>query len=257
MRGKASWKYSALLAVAAAAAAAPGALHAASPKIEPATVEAIAGSDLHRLILQARAAERLGIETMATKTAMVWRKRIVAAEIVPVEAVVTNADPAANAGQSDANPGVHDGIWLKVLPIWDAAAISRDLPAQVFPASSRDTFAPQTAQPGVPPKAEAGALYYFLKDGGALLNRKNRVLVELAYKPARRTPVPRSATFYDANGGTWVYEMTAPLTYVRHAVRVAYYEDEVAYLDDGPAEGAQIVTVGGQLLQGVEFKVGH
>jgi hypothetical protein len=126
-----------------------------------------------------------------------------------------------------------------------------------IPASSRATFAPQVAEPGVPPKADAGALYYFVKGGAALLDPKNRVLVELAYTPARRTPVPRSATFYDPNGGTWVYEMTAPLTYVRHAVRVAYYEDETAFLDDGPAEGAQVVTVGAPLLQGVEFKVGH
>ena len=252
MRNTANWKSSAMFAVAAAAAT-PGALHAASPKNEPATVEAIAGSDLHRLTLQARAAERLGIETTVMKATMVGRNRIVAAEPVAVAAIVA----AANAGQSDASPAAADGVWLKILPIWDAAAISRDLPARVFPASSRDTFAPQEAQPAIPPKAEAGTLYYFLKGGGALLNPKNRVLIELPYKPARRTPVPRSATFYDANGGTWVYEMTAPLTYVRHAVRVAYYEDDVAFLDDGPAEGAQIVTVGAQLLQGVEFKVGH
>ena len=251
MRNTASWKTSALLAIAAAAT--PGPLHAASPKSEPATVEAIAGSDLHRLTLQPRAAERLGIATTAMKAAMVGRKRLVAAEPVAVEAVVA----AAAAGQTDASPEAVDGIWLKVLPIWDAAAISRELPARVFPASSRDTFAPQEAQPAVPSKAVAGALYYFLKGGGALLNPKNRVLVELAYTPVRRTPVPRSATFYDANGATWVYEMTAPLTYVRHAVRVAYYENDTAFLDDGPAEGAQVVTVGAQLLQGVEFKVGH
>ena len=223
-----------------AAAIAFGAAEAASPKVEPATVEAIPGSDLRKLVLQARAVERLGIETAAIKMETVGRKRTVAAEVfVP--------DGAAAA----------DGIWLKVLPLWDAADISRELPASVFPASSRDSFAAQTAAPAIPPKPEAGALYFLIKGGAVALQPKHRVLAEVSYTPARRTPVPSSATFYDAKGATWVYEMVAPMTYVRHAVRIAYVEGETAYLDQAPADNARIVTVGAPMLQGVEFKVGH
>jgi hypothetical protein len=49
------------LCLALAACVQPGA--APSPSIEPAVIEPIAGTDLHRIALSTRAAERLGIQT--------------------------------------------------------------------------------------------------------------------------------------------------------------------------------------------------
>jgi hypothetical protein len=251
MRPYANWIPVACMAILGAAFF-PGLTQAAAPKNEPAVVQEIPGSSLHRLILQARAAERLEIKTTAIKMVDVGRKRTVAAEVFN-----PYADLSENGGHTGSKSVTSDGIWFKVLPIWDAAEISRDQAARVLSASSRDTFEPQSVIPLIPPKAKAGTLYYFLKNSSVALLPKHRVLVELSYKTARRLQIPLSAMFYDASGGTWVYEMVAPLTYVRHAVRIAYVEGDIAFLDEGPAENAHVVAVGAPLLQGIEFKVGH
>ena len=104
---------------------------------------------------------------------------------------------------------------------------------------------------------KASGLYYLIKHGPDVLKPPHRVLMEISNKALRVAPMPLSALFYDAKGGTWVYEAVAPLTYVRHAIRIAYVEGEVAYLAEGPGDKTAIVTVGAPLLQGVEFKVGH
>ncbi len=224
----------------------PGAAEASSPKSEPAKVEKVAGTDLNKITLEQRAAERLGIETAPVAWTMIQRKRTVAAEVVP-ENDAHGTKPAMLASE----------ICLKVLPIWNPDEVSTDQPAKVFPASSRDTFSTQSAEPYILPGGDKGALYYLIKNGPEVLKPPHRVLMELSNKGLRVAPIPLSAMFYDAKGGTWVYESPAPLTYVRRAIRVAYVDDQIAYLADGPADKTAIVTVGAQLLHGVEFKVGH
>jgi hypothetical protein len=219
---------------------------ASSPKSEPAKVEKVTGTDLNKITLEQHAAERLGIETAVVAWTMIERKRTVAAEVV-ADDDAHGAKPAMQAAE----------ICLRVLPIWNAAEVSTDQSAKVFPASSRDTFATQSAEPYKPQGVTKGALYYLIKNGPEVLKPPHRVLMELSNKGLRVAPIPLSAMFYDAKGGTWVYESPAPLIYVRRAIRVAYVDDQIAYLADGPADKTAIVTVGAQLLQGVEFKVGH
>ena len=65
--------------------------------------------------------------------------------------------------------------------------------------------------------------------------------------------VPWSAVMHDINGGTWVYENTAPQTYVRRRIQVRYVVDDLAALESGPAIGAKIVTAGAVELYGTEI----
>jgi hypothetical protein len=73
----------------------------------------------------------------------------------------------------------------------------------------------------------------------------------------QRSIIPYGAILYDANGDTWVYVTSEPLTYVRERVTVAYIEGDQAVLGDGPPEGSAVVTVGAAELYGTETGVGH
>jgi hypothetical protein len=66
---------------------------------------------------------------------------------------------------------------------------------------------------------------------------------------------PYFSIIYDLDGGTWVYTVTAPLTYVRESVVIEHITRDYAYLVDGPLAGTQIVTVGVPELYGAEVGV--
>jgi hypothetical protein len=69
------------------------------------------------------------------------------------------------------------------------------------------------------------------------------------------TAVPLEAVLYDKDGRTWVYTTARPLTFVPTPVTVAHIDGDTATLSTGPAAGAQVVTVGGAELVGVEYGV--
>jgi hypothetical protein len=73
----------------------------------------------------------------------------------------------------------------------------------------------------------------------------------------QRVAVPYSAVIYDVQGATWVYTSPAPNTFVRAPIEVDYIDGDLAILNDGPSVGTQVVTVGGGILHGTEFGVGH
>jgi hypothetical protein len=73
---------------------------------------------------------------------------------------------------------------------------------------------------------------------------------------AGRTVVPYSAVIYDASGASWAYENVEGLTFVRHPLTVESVVDGEAFLSDGPAIDASVVTVGAAELYGVETGVG-
>jgi hypothetical protein len=68
---------------------------------------------------------------------------------------------------------------------------------------------------------------------------------------------PYSSIVYDSAGGTWVYTMPQPLTYVRQSVVVETITGDKAYLKDGPASGTKVVTVGVAELYGTEKGLGY
>ena len=72
-----------------------------------------------------------------------------------------------------------------------------------------------------------------------------------------RTFVPYSSIIYDAHGGTWVYTSPKPRTFVRQKITVDRIDGDWVLLDEGPAVGTSVASVGVAELYGTEFEVGH
>jgi hypothetical protein len=64
--------------------------------------------------------------------------------------------------------------------------------------------------------------------------------------------VPYSSIWYDAKGNSFVYVVTAPLSYIRAPITVDYVEGDQAILSAGPEAGTEIVTQGVAELYGAE-----
>jgi len=67
--------------------------------------------------------------------------------------------------------------------------------------------------------------------------------------------VPLAAVLYLSDGSTWVYAVTAKLTYERQRVTVASVSGATAMLQSGPAPGTPVVVVGAAELLGSEYGV--
>jgi hypothetical protein len=217
-------------------------------KLEPATVEHIEGTDLSRVILTPKAAERLGIETVAVREEEVTRKRTPGGEVVP-----SPLETVAELG----------AVWVRVpLNDSDLQKVDRSQPALVLAGDDPDAALMATpVEAPTPAEAEqtTGALYYVVKSAGRDLAPGQRVRVEtpLSGSGTLRSVVPHSAVIYGAHGETWVYTSPEPLTYIRHPIDIDYIEAELAMLSDGPPVGTEVVTVGVAELYGTEFEVGH
>jgi len=72
---------------------------------------------------------------------------------------------------------------------------------------------------------------------------------------AGKLAVPYSAVLYDAKGGSFVYTVTGPLSYVRAPITIDYVEGDQAILSDGPSSGTEIVALGAVELYGAETGV--
>jgi uncharacterized iron-regulated membrane protein len=68
---------------------------------------------------------------------------------------------------------------------------------------------------------------------------------------------PYSSVVYDSAGGTWVYTVQQPLTYMRQSVVVETISGDKAMLKEGPASGTKVVTVGVAELYGTEKGLGY
>jgi len=157
-----------------------------------------------------------------------------------------------------------DPIWVRVpFYVGDTAELALDRPANVSPLGADDRSPGLVAAPvAAPPTATALAstldLYYTLPNPEARLRPGQRMNVQLERKSAgEELVVPWSAVMHDIHGGTWVYEATAPHTYVRRRVDVRHAirdgEGELAVLAGGPQPGVDVVTTAVVELFGTEF----
>src|SRR6185436_4963081 len=141
----------------------------------------------------------------------------------------------------------------------ETGELALDQPAQVLPLSGDEQHEAIFAKPvAAPPTASVLAstidLYYELPNPAGVLRPGQRITVRVKLQGAsEQRVVPWSAVMHDIHGGTWVYENTAPLTYVRRRVQVKYVLGDKAVLESGPPSGAKIVTVGAVELFGAEF----
>jgi hypothetical protein len=69
--------------------------------------------------------------------------------------------------------------------------------------------------------------------------------------------IPYAAVVYDSDGKTWAYTSPKALTFERSPITVAAIEGDQATLSNGPADGTEVVTVGGAELLGVEAGIGY
>ncbi len=109
---------------------------------------------------------------------------------------------------------------------------------------------PQTADP----LNSSADFFYQLTNADGLFRPGQRVSVTVSLKSQEQALlIPFSAIAYDIYGGTWVYEMTSPETFVRKRVEVSHVENGLAFIRRGPPAGTKVVIEGVAELFGTEF----
>jgi hypothetical protein len=220
-------------------------------KIQPARVEPIEGTDLKRVVLTEKAAERLGLQTALVREEPVERTRTVGGEVV--------AAPDAKT----AAPGL---VWVRVfLTEGDLTQVDRSQPAYVVSLEDDEEDSDEAeellaeADEGPFDDSEEGdaAVYYVVDNADNRLTLGQRVFIELVLSGSGtpRKVIPYAAVIYDPHGATWVYTNPEPLVFVRHPIVVDYIDDDEAILSDGPSAGIAVVTVGAAELFGAETGV--
>jgi hypothetical protein len=222
---------------------------------KPAQVEAIEGTNLKRVILTEKAAERLDIQTALLREEQVRRTRMVGGMVV--------ASPDGSAP----GPGK---VWVQVfLTENDLNLVDQSQPALIRPLDDDeeddDTGEGLTGEADEGPQVDdaedddsaEAVLYYVVDDADNRLAPGQRVFVEISLSTSgtRRIVIPYSAVIYDTHGETWVYTNPEPLVFVRHPIVIDYIEGDLAFLSVGPPSGMAVVTVGGAELYGAETGV--
>jgi hypothetical protein len=268
-----------LVALAAGLSLAPATAYAADPgkpgaagKSPEVKLENVPGST-PRVILSAKAAKRLGIETGKVVEEAVARKQMVSGVIIsPLEKLPER--PAAGFGGfgqaavkpvravAKAVPPANGGVWVHLTLSpgeWDRLA--KNKPARLLPLGTRDKLAKEVlAQPtGIEPfeemKRSTLSLYYLVpgKEHGLTLDSRMRVELQIAGSDEKQKVVPYASVYYDAKGAPWVYVNGTPLTFQRQRIGVERIVGDLAVLSEGPAVGTPIVTVGAAMLYGAEI----
>lgn len=204
---------------------------------EPAHVEPIEGTDLSRIELTQKAAERIAVQTVPVRKEQVVRTRTFGGRVV-------------QAG---------DGALIRVsLSASDLNKVDRGQPAVVRPleegapgwmAQVVDAPDPEEATEALYCRIDATAI-------GLVLDQAVFVEVSMVSSGAQQKLVPYSAVLYDRHGETWVYTCPEPLVYVRAPIVVDYIDGDLAVLTEGPPAGTEVVTAGASELFGAETGIG-
>jgi RND family efflux transporter MFP subunit len=155
-----------------------------------------------------------------------------------------------------------DPMWVRVPVFVGEAAELHGETAAVGPLAARAGTPTQTARavsapPSANPMAGTVDLFFTLPNPDGKVRPGERVGVTIHLKDAGESlTVPWSAVILDIHGGTWVYEQTAPQTYVRRRVQVRHVVEGTAVLQTGPPAGTRVVAVGAQELFGTEVGFG-
>jgi cobalt-zinc-cadmium efflux system membrane fusion protein len=154
-------------------------------------------------------------------------------------------------------------VWIRV-PVYvgDLRLIDRRQTARVHalneaPVAPSRQARPVNAPPTANPLNDTADLYFELANADGSLRPGQKMGVTLSERGSEESlVVPWSAVLHDTNGGTWVYENTAPQQYMRRRVDVRRVMDSLAVLARGPAVGAKVVTAGAAEIFGTEFGTG-
>jgi len=156
-----------------------------------------------------------------------------------------------------------DRVWVKV-PVYvgDLASLDRDQEVQVGGVADRPGSTVRAGRFAAgPPSANSDAAtvdwFYEVGNLSHTLRLGQRVGVRVPVRGETETlVVPWAAVLHDLHGGQWVYEATAPQTFVRRRVQVTRVVERDAVVASGPKPGAKIVTDGAAELFGTEFGAG-
>ncbi len=248
----------------------------ATEKTAAAHVEPIEGTDLKRVVLTEKAAERLGIETAPVRSQQIARKRWVGGQVeaLPAGRTVAGSASASAAGSASATGTLDSAaVWVRVnlsegdlnrLDRGQSVALHRLVRAGEENGDSEDEDL--TAEPDDdaddPEDADSNdgtrVVRYVVNGSNHGLVPGQPVFVEMTLSGdgGERMIVPFAALIYGLEGETWVYTQPEPLAFVRQSVAVDYIEGEQAVLLEGPSIGTEVVTVGGAELFGVESGIG-
>ena len=157
-----------------------------------------------------------------------------------------------------------DRLWVRV-PVYVGDLASLDAAKEISIGSLGDRPGSPTRPARFaagPPSASPGAAsvdwFYEFANKDHSLRLGQRVGVTLPLRGEEESlVVPWAAVLHDVYGGQWVYENTAPQTFVRRRVQVARVEGDLAILVSGVKPGAKVVTDGAAELFGTEFGAGH
>lgn len=229
-------------------------------KPEPAHIEHIEGTDLSRVVLTEKAAERLDIQTAPVLEQQVTRRRRVGAQV--------EALPEAEGADLGK-------VWVRVLlNESDLNKVDQGQPVLVLLLDDEDEAEGWTAEadegPGVDDPEDEDEdeddlgeevdeeLYYLIDSAGHGLAAGQRVFVELTLlgSATQLKVIPYAAVLYDLHGETWVYTKPEPLVFVRAPIVVDYIDGDLAVLSEGPPAGTEVVTAGAAELFGAEFGIG-
>jgi membrane fusion protein, heavy metal efflux system len=179
---------------------------------------------------------------------------------------VLNAGPGQTvaSGAVLAQVTALDRLWVRV-PVFagDVAALRQAASLSVSSLASQPAAwgslpaTPVTAPPSANPAAATVDLYYEVRGAAGKLQPGERVAVTIELGGGTRAlVVPSTSVVYDVSGGSWVYERTDSVTFLRRRVEVARVLDGRAVLAHGPRAGVQVVTEGAVELFGTEFGPG-
>ncbi|MGH6816130.1 MAG: hypothetical protein ACREC6_10520 [Hyphomicrobiaceae bacterium] len=208
----------------------------AKGKVPPVIVLPIKDSNLKKLILTARAMERLDVKTAPVQQQSLERVRTMWGEIV--------------AGPSDS-----PNLYIRVPRSSEIMKAAHGKPVTVSALGSKSAGSGLTAAPAEAPSPDLAAKNLFYTVNGTSdfkVEQRVRIEYHLDNSGVPQKVVPYSAVLYDPQGGTWVYTNPEPLAYVRHSIAIADIEGDLAILSDGPPLGTTVVTVAGALLFGAE-----
>lgn len=228
------------------------------------TVEAVedaraekAATDAELAAAQARAAQLEGGDMEAAAEGAIAIPAPLTAVVLDV-AVAPGQRVAAGAALitiEDVDP-----LWLRV-PLYAGDRADADLSLGVRvrgisePAAAGGHLARRIAgPPTADPLAANVDLWFALPNPDGHLRPGERVLVSLPLRgSAAGLVVPWSAVVRDIYGGTWIYEQTDSLLFVRRRVEVEHVVGDVAVLRRGPPVGARVVRIGAMELFSTEF----
>jgi biotin carboxyl carrier protein len=155
-------------------------------------------------------------------------------------------------------------LWIKVpvyagdINVFDTSAATRAISLGSRETGPGIALRPVSGPRTGDPKSASVDLFYTFDNGQGRFRPGERVRVTMPLRGASQgTVVPLSAIFRDIYDGAWVYENTAPRTYVRRRVNVLYVVNEVAVIGNGPPVGTKVVSAGVAEIAGTEFGGSH